>query len=82
MHLSRSSAKVVMAGVLISFLVVAWAGSKFPGSVSEASREQLQAENQALQSEASNAQVGIRLLEAKLTELEKLSTRINELVDE
>ena len=63
-----------------SFFAVVLMGYTFPAEVNDRSRTQLEAENRELKLEASNAAIGIQKIDAKVSELEEISKRINELV--
>jgi len=81
LHLSRGAIAILVAAFLLSFLIVVLTGYVYPPSrVNEVHRAELEAENNALRVEASNATLGIQKLDAKLAELEAKSKRINELV--
>jgi Tfp pilus assembly protein PilO len=80
LHLSRGAITILVLAFLISFLAVIWLGYTFPSDINDSHRANLEAENQALKLEMSNAMVGINKLDAKVAELEQLSKRIQELV--
>jgi hypothetical protein len=69
---------ILLIAFLLSFLFVVMLGYKYP-HVDDFRRAELEAENRALRVEASNAAMGIKKLDAKLSELEARSKRINDL---
>src|SRR5215510_13202626 len=80
LHLSRGAIAILLIAFLISFLIVVVLGYTYPSHIDELRRAELEAENRALKVEASNAMLGIQRLDAKLSELEATSKRINEMV--
>ena len=79
LHLSRGAITILLLAFLISFLIVVLVGYTFPSSVNDSHRAELEAENRALKAETSNAVIGIRKLDARVSELEELSKRIEAL---
>ena len=82
LHLSRGALVILVLAFLISFFVAIWVGFNVPPPVIETHRTTLEAENQALKLETANAVIGIQKLDAKVTELEDLSKRIDDLMAE
>jgi hypothetical protein len=82
LHLSRSAIVILVLAFLFSFLAVIWVGYTYPSTVDDLQRAQLEAENRNLQLEASLAAIGLHTLDGKMTELEAVSKRINEMVEE
>src|SRR5262249_21206671 len=80
LHLTRGTIDILLVALLISLLIVVLLGYNHPSHVDELRRLELEAENRALKVEASNAMLGIQRLDAKVSELEATSKRINELV--
>ena len=79
LHVSRGVLTILLLAFLLSLVFVALLGYRYPSPVDEFRRAELEAENRALRVEASNAAMGIKKLDAKLSELEARSKRINEL---
>jgi hypothetical protein len=79
-HLSRGGVAILIAAFLLSFLAVVWVGYSVPPNVNDLRRMKLEEENRALRVEATNATLGIKKLDEKVSELEQLSNKINELV--
>ena len=80
LHLSRGAIAILVMAFLLSFLAVIWLGHAFPPTVDDLHRRKLEIENRALKVEASNAAIGIRKLDAKVSQLEEQSQRVYELV--
>src|SRR5262245_38760905 len=78
LHLSRGAIAILVLAFLISFLTVVLVGYTFPQAVSDVHRTSLEDENRQLRLETSNAVIGIQKLDAKVTELEALTQRIDE----
>ena len=79
LHLSRGAVTTLIIAFLLSFLAVLWVGHSYPPTVNDLRRMKLEQENQQLRVEAANAALGIKKLDEKVTELEGLSNRINQL---
>ena len=78
-HLSRGAIAVLVIAFLLSFLAVVMFGYTYPEAVNDVHRAQLEAENRALKSEATNAAIGLQKLDAKVLQLEEATKRIDEM---
>ena len=79
LHLSRGAIAVLILACVLSFLALSFLGYTFP-QVNDLHRTRLKAENDALKMEALEATAGIKMLDAKLAELESASKRLEEFV--
>jgi len=80
LHLSRGAIVILILAFLISFFVVVWAAMGLNPPAQTVPRTTLEAENLALRLETTNAAIGLQKLDAKVTELEDLSKKIDALV--
>jgi len=81
LHLSRGAIKTLVLAFLISFFFVIAVGYSVPIAVDEGHWSELEKENRTLKMETSEAALGIQKLDAKVSELEEKSKRIEELVE-
>jgi hypothetical protein len=79
-HLSRGAITVLICAFLLSFLAVIWLGYRYPTPVDTPHRQKLEAENQALKAETTNAVLGIKKLNERVVELEEKSKKVEEMV--
>jgi cell division protein FtsB len=80
LHLFRGAITVLICAFLLSFLAVIWLGYKYPVVVDAPHRQKLEAENQALKAETTNAVLGIKKLNERVVELEEKSRKVEEMV--
>jgi uncharacterized membrane protein (DUF106 family) len=80
LNLSRGAIAILVLAFLISFFFVIGVSS-FPITINDEHWSELQEENRTLKLETSEAALGIQRLDAKVSELEEKSKRIEELIE-
>lgn len=80
LHVSRRVFATLGLAFLLSFLTVVSVGYAFHRKVNDRDRTRLEADNNVLKMEATEATARIKTLDAKLAELEDASKRLEELV--